>query len=55
MTAREFMRLLANHYENRNELDVLSVGHWTDTETGPRFHADVAVSVKEIRQMAGKD
>lgn len=65
MTARDFCKLAVDvFYADKPDDYRLSLGHWHEPETDPekvtiytlpRFEADLAVTVGELRRMAADD
>jgi hypothetical protein len=54
MTARDFIRFVANLYEHQPDDYVVSIGHWTQMPGWalPEFYADVKTTAGELRKMA---
>ena len=54
MMAQEFMALVASQYTDKSDDFVLSIGGWSKPEWSvlPIFDADIAVTLREVRDMA---
>lgn len=56
MSALAFIQLIAIHFGNRKDDEVISIGHWRDPGLVhpqiPEFCADIRVTIGELRKMA---